>query len=102
MHFPEHSSCSIYLPGATNPDPAQWAGCPQNALAKQRTDFPHGVVEASSGVGRDLSLLDHTAVFIDDSDREFRTSDVNRSDHELSLGELTRISLAFKRFIKTN
>jgi hypothetical protein len=88
MDFPEHSSCGIYLPGATNPDPAQWAASPQHALAKQRTDFPHGVVKASRGVGRDLSLLDHPAVFIDDSDREFRTSDVNRSDHDLSLCEL--------------
>jgi hypothetical protein len=85
MHFPEHSSCGIHLPSATDPDSAQSAARALGTLAKQRSDFPHGVVEAASGVGWHLSLLDHTAVFVDDSDRELRASDVNRSDHDLSL-----------------
>jgi hypothetical protein len=88
MHFPKHSSCGIHLTRATNPDSAQFAARPQSTLAKQRADFPHGVVETARRVGWHLSLLDHTAVLIDDSDREFRTSYVNGSDHDLSLCEL--------------
>ena len=60
------------------------------------------MLEAARGVGRDLSLLDHAAVFIDDSDREFGASNINRSDHSLSLSERALSQVAIKAFIKTN
>jgi hypothetical protein len=62
----------------------------------------HGVLKAARRVGRDLGLPDDAAAFIDDSDREFGASDVNRSDHSLSLSGLAPKHPALKAFIKTN
>jgi len=56
-----------------------------SALAKQRTDFLHRMIEAAPHVGRDLDLLQHMAFVIDYADCQLRTSDVNRSDQGLSL-----------------
>jgi hypothetical protein len=98
VYFPQLSGYGIYRPSAADSDSAQSAVCPQSTLAKQCADFAHGVVEAAGRVGGNLGLLKHAAVFIDDSERDFRASNVNRCNHCFSLLEYAFSKLCIKSF----
>ncbi len=85
MYFSQGPGHGIYLAGAAKADSMQLDSRALSALAKQRADFAHGMSKAARNIGRDLGLLQHPAVFADHSQRQLCTSDVNRSDHGLSL-----------------
>jgi hypothetical protein len=85
MDFPQRTGHCIHLTSTADTDSVQSDSGSLNAAAKQRADFLHRMIEAARHVGRDLGLLQHPAVVINHPERQFRSSDVNCSDHAFSL-----------------
>jgi hypothetical protein len=85
MDFSQGPGYGIRLAGAANPNSKQFDSRARSAAAKQRADFLHGVVKTAPYIGGDLVLLQHSAMVVNYSQCQLRTSNVNRSDQDPSL-----------------
>jgi hypothetical protein len=69
MNFSQRAGHGIYLAGTANPNPMQLHSRALSAAAKQPFDLLNRVVKAARNIGRDLGLLQHPAVVINDAQR---------------------------------